>query len=99
MSIYLNKDSKIIVQGMTGGMGSKHTTLMLEAGSNIVGGVNARKAGTTVELGGKELPGLRHASRRRWPRPAPTCRSSSCRRRSPRTPASRPSTPASACSW
>ena len=32
MSIYLNKDSKIIVQGMTGGMGSKHTTLMLEAG-------------------------------------------------------------------
>ena len=56
MSIYLNKDSKIIVQGMTGGMGSKHTTLMLEAGSNIVGGVNARKAGTTVELGGQELP-------------------------------------------
>ena len=29
MSIYLNKDSKLIVQGMTGGMGSKHTTLML----------------------------------------------------------------------
>jgi succinyl-CoA synthetase alpha subunit len=56
MSIYLNKDSKIIVQGMTGGMGSKHTTLMIEAGSNIVGGVNARKAGTTVELAGRELP-------------------------------------------
>ncbi|MGN6781050.1 MAG: succinate--CoA ligase subunit alpha [Marmoricola sp.] len=56
MSIYLNKDSKIIVQGMTGGMGSKHTALMVEAGSNIVGGVNARKAGTSVELGGKELP-------------------------------------------
>src|ERR1700712_2248153 len=56
MSIYLNKDSKIIVQGMTGGMGSKHTTLMLDAGSNIVGGVNARKAGTTVELGGQGLP-------------------------------------------
>jgi succinyl-CoA synthetase alpha subunit len=56
MSIYLNKDSRIIVQGITGGMGSKHTTLMLQAGSNIVGGVNARKAGTTVELNGKELP-------------------------------------------
>ncbi len=56
MSIYLNKDSKIIVQGMTGGMGSKHTTLMVEAGSDIVGGVNARKAGTSVELGGKDLP-------------------------------------------
>lgn len=48
MSIYLNKDSKIIVQGITGGMGAKHTALMLDAGSNIVGGVNARKAGTTV---------------------------------------------------
>src|SRR5689334_14696052 len=56
MSIYLNKDSKIIVQGMTGGMGAKHTTLMLQAGSQIVGGVNARKAGTTVELNGQELP-------------------------------------------
>ena len=56
MSIYLNKDSKIIVQGITGGMGAKHTNLMLQAGSNIVGGVNARKAGTTVELNGQELP-------------------------------------------
>ena len=56
MSIYLNKDSKIIVQGITGGMGSKHTTLMLQAGSNIVGGVNAKKAGTTVELNGQKLP-------------------------------------------
>jgi succinyl-CoA synthetase alpha subunit len=56
MSIYLNKDSRIIVQGMTGGMGSKHTALMLDAGSAIVGGVNARKAGTEVALGGQELP-------------------------------------------
>ena len=56
MTIYLNKDSKIIVQGMTGGMGSKHTNLMLQADANIVGGVNSRKAGTTVELNGKELP-------------------------------------------
>ena len=49
MSIFLNKDSKIIVQGITGGEGSKHTALMLKAGSNIVGGVNARRAGETVE--------------------------------------------------
>jgi succinyl-CoA synthetase alpha subunit len=55
MSIYLNQDSRIIVQGMTGGMGSKHTALMLDAGSTVVGGVNARKAGTTVDLGGQEL--------------------------------------------
>ncbi len=49
MSIYLNKDSKVIVQGITGGEGTKHTALMLKAGTNVVGGVNARKAGTTVE--------------------------------------------------
>ncbi|GAA2218014.1 succinate--CoA ligase subunit alpha [Promicromonospora sukumoe] len=48
MSIYLNQDSKIIVQGITGGMGAKHTALMLDSGATIVGGVNARKAGTTV---------------------------------------------------
>ena len=48
MSIYLNKDSKIIVQGITGGMGAKHTALMIDSGATIVGGVNARKAGTTV---------------------------------------------------
>ncbi len=56
MSIYINKDSKIVVQGMTGGMGTKHTALMLEADSQIVGGVNARKAGTRAEIGGRALP-------------------------------------------
>ncbi|MBT2485124.1 MULTISPECIES: succinate--CoA ligase subunit alpha [unclassified Microbacterium] len=48
MSIYLNKDSKVIVQGITGGEGTKHTALMLKAGTQVVGGVNARKAGTSV---------------------------------------------------
>ena len=48
MSIFLNKDSKVIVQGITGGEGTKHTARMLAAGTQIVGGVNARKAGTTV---------------------------------------------------
>ena len=57
MSIFLNKDSKVIVQGITGGEGTKHTALMLKAGTQIVGGVNARKAGTTVEHdGGVSLP-------------------------------------------
>lgn len=55
MSIYLNKDSKVIVQGITGGEGTKHTALMLKAGTNIVGGVNARKAGTTVLHGDNEI--------------------------------------------
>ena len=48
MSIFLNKDSKVIVQGITGGEGTKHTALMLKAGTQLVGGVNARKAGSTV---------------------------------------------------
>ncbi|MCW2722561.1 MAG: succinyl-CoA synthetase alpha subunit [Pseudonocardiales bacterium] len=56
MSIFLNENSKVIVQGITGGEGTKHSTKMLAAGTNIVGGVNARKAGTTVEIGGKSLP-------------------------------------------
>src|SRR6201747_2380180 len=54
MSIYLNADSKVIVQGITGGEGTKHTALMLKAGTKIVGGVNARKAGTTVSHVGKD---------------------------------------------
>ena len=56
MSIFLNKDSRVIVQGITGGEGTKHTALMLKAGTAIVGGVNARKAGTTVEHGDVTLP-------------------------------------------
>lgn len=56
MSIFLNKDSKVIVQGITGGEGTKHTALMLKAGTAVVGGVNARKAGTTVTHGDVELP-------------------------------------------
>ncbi|TWS26562.1 succinate--CoA ligase subunit alpha [Tsukamurella sputi] len=49
MAIFLTKDNKVIVQGITGGEGTKHTALMLKAGTNVVGGVNARKAGTTVK--------------------------------------------------
>ena len=55
MSIFLNENSKVVVQGMTGAEGTKHTTKMLAAGTDIVGGVNARKAGTSVSIGGKEL--------------------------------------------
>lgn len=58
MSIFLNGDSKVIVQGITGGEGTKHTALMLKAGTKVVGGVNARKAGTTVnhkDKSGKDI--------------------------------------------
>ncbi|QRV01744.1 succinate--CoA ligase subunit alpha [Arcanobacterium phocisimile] len=50
MAIFLNKDSKIIVQGMTGSEGQKHTRRMLGAGTQIVAGTNPRKAGTSVEF-------------------------------------------------
>lgn len=57
MSIFVNSDSKIIVQGMTGSEGRKHTQRMLNSGSNIVGGVNPKKAGTSIEFdGGKSVP-------------------------------------------
>ncbi|GHJ05890.1 succinate--CoA ligase [ADP-forming] subunit alpha [Micromonospora humidisoli] len=56
MAIWLTKESKVIVQGMTGSEGSKHTRRMLAAGTTVVGGVNPRKAGTTVDFDGTELP-------------------------------------------
>jgi succinyl-CoA synthetase alpha subunit len=58
MSIFLNKDSKVIVQGITGAEATKHTARMLKAGTQVVGGVNARKAGTTVshkDKGGNDI--------------------------------------------
>ena len=48
MAILANTETRIIVQGITGGEATKHTALMLKAGTQIVGGVNARKAGTEV---------------------------------------------------
>ncbi len=56
MAIFLNADSRIIVQGMTGAEGMKHTARMLRSGSNIVGGVNPRKAGEEVEIDGVRIP-------------------------------------------
>jgi succinyl-CoA synthetase alpha subunit len=56
MSIFLNSESKVIVQGITGGEGTKHTALMLKSGTKVVGGVNARKAGTKVTHGDVTLP-------------------------------------------
>ncbi|KSW21229.1 succinate--CoA ligase subunit alpha [Cellulomonas sp. B6] len=48
MAIFLTEESKVIVQGMTGSEGQKHTTRMLASGTHVVGGVNPRKAGTSV---------------------------------------------------
>lgn len=48
MTVFIEDDAPVIVQGMTGHQGMTHTARMLKAGTNIVGGVNPRKAGTTV---------------------------------------------------
>src|SRR4051812_35643654 len=56
MAIWLTKDSKIIVQGMTGSEGSKHTRRMLKAGSHVVGGVTPGKGGQSVDFDGTALP-------------------------------------------
>ncbi|MGH3764644.1 MAG: succinate--CoA ligase subunit alpha [Pseudonocardiaceae bacterium] len=56
MAIFLTKDSRIIVQGMTGSEGRKHTQRMLHAGSQVVGGVTPGKGGQTVEFDDARLP-------------------------------------------
>jgi succinyl-CoA synthetase alpha subunit len=56
MAIFLTEDSKVIVQGMTGSEGSKHTQRMLTSGTNIVGGVTPGKGGQTVEFQGATVP-------------------------------------------
>jgi succinyl-CoA synthetase alpha subunit len=56
MAIFLNADSKIIVQGITGSEGRKHGARMIAAGASVVGGTNPRKAGQTVELSGQDVP-------------------------------------------
>jgi succinyl-CoA synthetase alpha subunit len=47
MSILVNKDSRVIIQGFTGSEGSFHAEQMIEYGSNVVGGVTPGKGGTT----------------------------------------------------
>ena len=57
MAIFLTEASRVIVQGMTGSEGRKHTQRMLASGTNIVGGVTPGKGGQTVEFdGGTTVP-------------------------------------------
>jgi succinyl-CoA synthetase alpha subunit len=56
MSIFINSASKVLVQGMTGSEGSKHTRRMLASGTNIVGGVTPGKGGQTVDFDGEAIP-------------------------------------------
>ncbi|MET7984414.1 MULTISPECIES: succinate--CoA ligase subunit alpha [unclassified Streptomyces] len=54
MAVFLTRNSKVVVQGMTGAEGMRHTRRMLAAGTDVVGGVNPRKAGLAVEF---DVPG------------------------------------------
>jgi succinyl-CoA synthetase alpha subunit len=56
VAIFLTENSRVIVQGMTGSEGQKHTRRMIASGTAIVGGVNPRKAGETVEFDGTSVP-------------------------------------------
>jgi succinyl-CoA synthetase alpha subunit len=56
MAVFLTKESRVLVQGMTGGEGMKHARRMLAAGTNVVGGVNPRKAGRTVDFDDRAVP-------------------------------------------
>ena len=56
MSIFINKKTRVLVQGMTGSEGTKHTKKMLASGTNIVGGVTPGKGGMIVEMDGHMLP-------------------------------------------
>ncbi len=56
MAIWLTENTRIIVQGITGSEGTKHTRRMVASGTQVVGGVNPRKAGTTVDVDGTSVP-------------------------------------------
>ena len=56
MAIFLTESSKVIVQGMTGSEGMKHTQRMLDSGTDVVGGVNPRKAGESAEFADGSVP-------------------------------------------
>jgi succinyl-CoA synthetase alpha subunit len=56
MAIFLTEQSRVIVQGMTGSEGLKHTSRMLAAGTNIVGGVTPGKGGQSVDFAKRSIP-------------------------------------------
>jgi succinyl-CoA synthetase alpha subunit len=56
MAIFLTKDSKVLVQGMTGAEGTRHTARMIAAGTDIVAGVTPGKGGQAVDFGERRVP-------------------------------------------
>jgi succinyl-CoA synthetase alpha subunit len=56
VAIWLTEDSKVLVQGMTGSEGRKHTQRMITSGTTVVGGVTPGKGGQTVDFDGGSVP-------------------------------------------
>jgi succinyl-CoA synthetase alpha subunit len=56
MAIFINENTKVLVQGMTGSEGTKHTARMIKSGTKIVGGVTPGKGGQSVVIEGVTLP-------------------------------------------
>ncbi|MDH4159417.1 MAG: succinate--CoA ligase subunit alpha [Actinomycetota bacterium] len=56
MSVWLDSNSRILVQGITGAEGTKHTRRMVASGSSVVAGVTPGKAGQTVDGGDGDIP-------------------------------------------
>ena len=92
MSVLLDQNTRVIVQGFTGREGTFHATQMLEYGTKVVGGVTPGKGGAT-HLGQPVFDTVSAAVNRL----APTPPSSSSLRRSPPMPFWKPSMPL--CLW
>ena len=56
MAILVNPDTKILVQGITGSFGARHTQLSIDYGTQVVAGVTPGKGGQTFEHNGKKVP-------------------------------------------
>lgn len=99
MNVFIEDDAPVIVQGITGHQGMTHTARMLKANTNIVGGVNPRKAGTTLEFeDGNGVPvrvPVFATCQEAKTSPVPRHRLCSFPLVSPRTPLSKPSKQAS----
>ena len=94
MAILVDKNTKVICQGITGSQGTFHTQQALAYGTQIVGGVTPGKGGTKhPDAKLAERADLRHRAGRQGRRPAPPPPPSTCRRASPPTPSWKPSTP------
>ena len=94
MAIFVDENTKVVVQGITGSQGKFYALRNRAYGTNVVAGTNPKKAGTDIE--GIPVLAVGEGGARRSTAPTPPW--SSCPRRSPATPSSRRPRPASSSS-